>query len=95
MSEFSINVTIAGRTYPLTIEREEEEYIRKASQTINDNIKQLQNNYAVKDMQDLLAMTALEYSSDLIVKKGSVEQDKISEKLETLNQKLTNYIDSL
>ena len=94
MSEFSINVTIAGRTYPLTIEREEEESIRKAAQTINDNIKHLQDNYAVKDMQDLLAMTALEYSSDLIVKKGSVEQEKASEKMTHLNQKLAEYLNS-
>ena len=94
MSEFSINVTIAGRTYPLTIEREEEESIRKAAQVINDNVKHLQDNYAVKDMQDLLAMTALEYSSDLITKKGSVEQDKASEKLTQLNQKLSDYLDS-
>ena len=94
MSDFSINVTIAGRTYPLTIERNEEEHIRKAAQVINDNIKHLQDNYAVKDMQDLLAMTALEYSTDLIVKKGSVEQEKTSEKLMLLNQKLSDYLNS-
>ncbi len=94
MSEFSINVTIAGRTYPLTIEREEEEHIRKAAQVINDNIKHLQDNYAVKDMQDLLAMTALEYSTDLIIKKGSVEQEKTAEKLSLLNQKLAKYLNA-
>lgn len=92
MSEFSINVSIAGRTYPLTIQRDEEEYVRKAAQLINDNVKSLQQNYAVKDAQDLLAMTALEYSSELILKKGSVEQDKVLHQLEQLDQKLSSYL---
>lgn len=92
MSEFSINVSIAGRTYPLTIQRDEEEYVLKAAQLINDNVKSLQQNYAVKDAQDLLAMTALEYSSELILKKGSVEQDKVLHQLEQLDQKLSSYL---
>ena len=60
MSELSIKVTIGGRSYPLTINRSEEEKIRKAVSEIDKNIKELKNNYAVVDMQDLLAMTALE-----------------------------------
>ena len=35
MSQLSIKVNIAGRTYPLTIERSEEEMIRKAADNIN------------------------------------------------------------
>ena len=38
MSSLSIKVTIAGRTYPLTIDRNEEEVIRKAAAEINKNI---------------------------------------------------------
>ena len=56
MSQLSIKVNIAGRTYPLTIERSEEEMIRKAADKINESIKDLKENYAVKDIQDLLAM---------------------------------------
>ena len=59
MSELSIKVMIGGRSYPLTINRSEEEKIRKAVSEIDKNIKELKNNYAVIDMQDLLAMTAL------------------------------------
>ena len=53
MSSLSIKVTIAGRTYPLTIDRNEEEVIRKAAAEINKNIDSLKSNYAVKDVQDL------------------------------------------
>jgi len=95
MSEFSINVNIAGRTYSLSIQRSEEEYVRKAAQAINDNVKNLKQNYAVKDSQDLLAMTALEYSSELLLKKGAVEQEHLMKELEQLEQKLASYLDSV
>ena len=60
MDKVSLKIIIAGRTYPLTIKKEEEEAIRQASEKINSNIKKLQGSYAVKDMQDLLAMTTLQ-----------------------------------
>ena len=60
MDKVSLKIIVAGRTYPLTIKKEEEEAIKKAADRINTNIKKLQGNYAVKDMQDLLAMTALQ-----------------------------------
>ena len=60
MEKISLKVIIAGRTYPLTIKKEEEGAITAAAEKINSNIKKLQGSYAVKDMQDLLAMTALQ-----------------------------------
>ena len=45
MSELSIKVMIGGRSYPLTINRSEEEKIRKAVSEIDKNIKELKNNY--------------------------------------------------
>jgi cell division protein ZapA len=60
MEKVSLKVIIAGRTYPLTIKKDEELAILNAADKINSNIKKLQGSYAVKDMQDLLAMTALQ-----------------------------------
>ena len=81
MSELSIKVVIGGRTYPLTIDRSEEEKIRKAVSEIEKNVKDLKNNYAVVDMQDLLAMTALEYATDSVTKNSSVEIDNLSKEI--------------
>ena len=81
MSELSIKVVIGGRTYPLTINRSEEEKIRKAVSEIEKNVKDLKNNYAVVDMQDLLAMTALEYATDSVTKNSSVEIDNLSKEI--------------
>lgn len=63
MDKLSIKVVLAGRTYPLTINESEESKVRKAVDMINNSIKKLQENYAVKDMQDLLAMTALQLAT--------------------------------
>ncbi len=63
MGKLSIKVVLAGRTYPLTINENEEDKVRSAVETINSSIKRLQENYAVKDMQDLLAMTALQLAT--------------------------------
>ena len=63
MSKLSLKITLAGRTYPLTVNEGEDENILKAADDINRAIKLLQENYAVKDMQDLLAMTALQLAT--------------------------------
>ena len=88
MSELSIKVVIGGRTYPLTINRSEEEKIRKAVSEIEKNVKVLKNNYAVVDMQDLLAMTALEYATDSVKKNSSVEIDNLSKEIFKLRDEL-------
>lgn len=92
MEKVSLKVIIAGRTYPLTIRKEEEETILQAAEKINSNIKKLQSNYAVKDMQDLLAMTTLQFavqageskpaspSIDLTLEQGL---DRILDKIKT------------
>jgi cell division protein ZapA len=79
---------IGGRSYPLTINRSEEEKIRKAVSEIDKNIKELKNNYAVIDMQDLLAMTALEYATDSVSKNNSVEFENLSKEIINLRNEL-------
>lgn len=78
----SIKVVLAGRNYPLTINEGEEEVVREAVNGINNSIKRLQENYAVKDMQDLLAMTALKLATRSQKSSGAAEnqdQGKVDE----------------
>jgi cell division protein ZapA (FtsZ GTPase activity inhibitor) len=44
MDKISLKIIIAGRTYPLTIKKEEEAAILDAAERINSNIKKLQAN---------------------------------------------------
>lgn len=66
MGEISIKINIADRIYPLKINADEEEIVRRAAKMINDRIKEFQDNYAVKDKQDLLSMCVLHYATSTI-----------------------------
>lgn len=63
MSKISLKVVVAGRTYPLTVQEAEVEKVQRAADDINKAIKHLQESFAVRDMQDLLAMTALQLAT--------------------------------
>lgn len=88
MSELSIKVSIGGRTYPLTIKRSEEEKIRKAASEIDKNLKELKNNYAVVDTQDLLAMTVLQYATESVNANSSVEFDRLNDEILSLRDEI-------
>ncbi len=59
MAEVSLKVLIAGRTYPITVKQEEEQMVMKMAEMISDRVKEMEQHYAIRDRQDLLAMTAL------------------------------------
>lgn len=66
MGKLKINIVIAGRTYPLSVNNtKEEEGMRKAAANINQLISKYEQSYAVSDKQDVLAMCALQFASKL------------------------------
>ena len=93
MGEISIKINIADRVYPLRVNMEEEEVIRRAAKIINDRIKEFQDNYAVRDKQDLLSMCVLHYpTATLKADKKRVDEDtEVADKVYQLDQMLTNF----
>lgn len=91
MDKIALKIIVAGRTYPLTIKREEESVIRSAADRINSNIQKLQGSYAVKDMQDLLAMTALQ----IAVQSNANPQKESSPDLNTFNEDIRKIIEKI
>jgi|TARA_B110000977_G_scaffold193241_2_gene267929 cell division protein ZapA len=91
MDKLKIKVSIAGRVYPLTIKRDEEEGIRKAASKIEVIVKQFESNYAVKDKQDLLAMCALQLSSKVEATKGKtlVDSPEIENNIDAIEADIT------
>ena len=94
MAKLSLKVVVAGRTYPLSVEESEEKRVLKSANDINKAIRLLQDNYAVKDMQDLLAMTALQLASksDNTTKSEGVD-DSILKGIEDSLQSLSDELD--
>ncbi|MGI8892897.1 MAG: cell division protein ZapA [Bacteroidia bacterium] len=92
MGELSIKVNIANRIYPLKINREEEENVRMASKTINDVIKDYEENYAVRDKQDLLAMVALKFATEALKKDNSAQNGSLNDHLSELSHLLNDFL---
>ena len=95
MGKLKINVVIAGRTYPLSVNNtREEEGMRKAANAINKLISLYEKNYAVSDKQDVLAMSALQFASKLeinSIKNDSTEKEAI-QKLNMISKKLDTHL---
>ena len=90
--KLSIRINIGDKYYPLRIERSEEEIIRKAAKTINDKLLQYRSKYSERDMVDLLAMTALQYTKKNIEHEGNDDLAVFNEELKQINTDLEDYI---
>ncbi|MFN0293350.1 MULTISPECIES: cell division protein ZapA [Pedobacter] len=93
MGEISIKITIADRIYPLKVSMEEEEIVRRAAKIINERIKDYQENYAVRDKQDLLSMAVLHYATAVLKAEHKVQhQDTtVADKVEELDSLLNGF----
>ena len=91
MDKLSIKLNIANRFYPMKIERSSEETIRNAVKKMESRLKFYEDNYEIKDKQDILAMCLIEYASKLekISNKKFIDDDGISEKLTNLDKLLS------
>ncbi len=78
--KLKIKLSIADRVYPLTIDPKQEEGLRKAAKSIDLLAKKFEQNYAVRDKQDVLAMCALQFAS-------KIEQSGINESESTKEAK--------
>lgn len=89
MPKVSLKLEIAGRTYPISVLETEQERVLEASRTLNDAINALKKQYAVNDLQDLMAMASLQ----LILKSNQNHQGELNQlerKLESLEKEISN-----
>ena len=93
MEKLKINIVIAGRTYPLSVNNtQEEEGMRKAANAINNLISMYEQNYAVSDKQDVLAMCALQFASKMEI--ASIEKKTTNTEAINKIKELTNLVNS-
>ncbi|MES2747913.1 MAG: cell division protein ZapA [Bacteroidota bacterium] len=92
--KLKIKISIADRVYPLTVNPSQEEGLRSASKKIDAMIKQYEENYAVRDKQDVLAMCALQFASQLEQKQldKSIDGTETIDRLSKINDLLEQYL---
>jgi len=86
--KLSIRVNVADRYYPLKIGRDEEEKIRKAARLINEKVLQYKQKYVDKDIQDFLAMAALQYVIQLLEVKNKVDDRDVSQNIKEISDRI-------
>ncbi|TBX70412.1 cell division protein ZapA [Flavobacterium silvisoli] len=93
--KLKIKLSIADRVYPLTVDMSQEEGLRSASKKIDAMIKQFEENYAVRDKQDVLAMCALQFASQIEQKQveNSIDGTATLERLKKINDLLFDYLE--
>ncbi len=96
MRELSIKIKIADREYPMKIDPDDEERIRKAGKIINDKLKHYAKHFGIDDKQDLLAMVAFDILADKSQKEeiDVINDEAILEKVNSLNNLLSSVTQS-
>ena len=93
--KLKIKISIADRVYPLTVDASQEEGLRSASKKIDMMIKQFEENYAVRDKQDVLAMCALQFASQVEQKQidNTMNGSETIGRLQKINAVLDQHLD--
>ncbi len=94
MEKLSIKVKIADREYPMKVDAQDEENIRKAGKLINERLRSYRERFGIDDKQDLLAMVAFDSTVERLKVEGETHQmdDNIEHKIEKLNQLISEAL---
>jgi cell division protein ZapA len=90
--KLSINIKIDGRSYPLKVEKQNEEKYRKAAKIINDIVLQYRQRYKSNDSQDFMAMAAFQFVVKNLELEEKVDQSPVFDSLKKLDEELGEYL---
>ncbi|MBL7923718.1 MAG: cell division protein ZapA [Bacteroidia bacterium] len=88
MSNTSVKLQIANRTYPLKVDSAEQAVLEKAAEMVNLRLKEYEKAFGVRDVQDLMAMCSLHLAAEQL----GYQKDKQSQE-ESINRELKNLCD--
>ncbi len=87
MEDLAIKIRIYDKQYPMKVNPKDEALVRKAAETINNQLKAYQEKFDHIDIQDLLAMVAF----DCLVEKLRIEKASVKDQ-ESVNEKIQSMI---
>ena len=93
-SKLNIKLNIAGKSYPLSIEREKEEKYRRAEKEINDLVTKFRSRFRAES-EDYLAMAALQISLANVELEMSRSLGDDIDTLVDIDRELDEYLSSL
>jgi cell division protein ZapA len=93
MIEVTVNLNIAGRNYPLKVNKDDVAKLNEAERVINAKLDLYEKSFSVKDKQDLLAMCIINFASESIGKQAEIQDyENIALQLKDTEQYLNTYL---
>ena len=88
-----VNITIADRTYRVTVAPKDEEAVRKTAAIINQKMVEFKGAYAGKDMQDYISMVLLWFATEQQQSGQNLyELENVQNQIETLKNSIEKAI---
>jgi cell division protein ZapA len=88
-----INLNIADSYYPITIQREEEEMMRKAARQVNERLNLYREKYSTQPKDKLLAMVAYQFAQEKLMLEQRNDTQPFSDKIRELTDLLEKHFD--
>jgi cell division protein ZapA len=90
--QLRINIRIEGRTYPLKIDRKDEERHRIAAKMVNETATRYREMFRNKDAQDILAMAAFQITLNHIELLHREDKSLFMDGLKNLNDDISDFL---
>lgn len=93
-NEIKLNVNVADRNYGLSVDKAEEENVRKAAEMINERVKEFKRLYTEKDYLSLVSMACIQFATRVVkYEKDSAFKDQYLDKqLDVIDVLLTENL---
>lgn len=89
---FRIHIKIDGRTYPLSINRVDEERYRRAAKIVNETIAEFRKMFQSNDQQDIMAMTAFQVALNFTEEQERRDYSQFIDDIKDLNDDITDFL---
>jgi cell division protein ZapA len=96
MTEVTVSLNIAGRLYPLKVNKEDVDKLNEAEKMINAKIELYEKSFSIKDKQDLLAMCIINFATEITRKQNDIQEyENIALQVKDTEQYLNTYLNKV
>ena len=89
--KIKINLQMAGASYPLTINREDEQMVREAAKQVDLRLNAYRDHYQSVSAERIIAMVAYQFSLENLQQKQRNDTEPYTTKIKELTKVLEDY----
>ena len=92
--EIKISITVAERNYRLTIDKADEEKVRRAADMINERVNEFKRVYTDKDYLSLVSMACIQFATSVANYEGdsAFKDQYLDKQLDVIDDLLTENL---